>query len=170
MTDIMLQAMRGAAAVVDSFPEEYNAEWHSRAQISRGDWEIIKARNAWTPEQVRGARTAIDKLITASLTMSGLPPMPLAAEYIATVIAKCIQPCNWMQSSHAGLSGLDGKQLVSQQGDVAQAREIVSPERLFHMTCIYHEDQAKRLRTPTEEDLALQEEWQNGNEGKTPTR
>ena len=75
-----------------------------------------------------------------------------------------------MQSSHAGLSGLDGKQLVSQQGDVAQAREIVSPERLFHMIREYHEDQAKRLRTPTEEELALQEEWQHGNEGKTPTR
>ena len=74
-----------------------------------------------------------------------------------------------MQSAHAGLSGLDGKQLVTQQGDVAQAREVVSPERLFHLITTYHDDAAKRLRTPTEEELALQEDWQYGNEGKTKT-
>ena len=167
MRDVFLEAMRGAAAVVDGFPVEYDADWHSRAQISRGDWEIIKCLSAWTPEQVRGARTAIDKLLSACLTQSGLPRMPLPAEYIATVISKVISPANWMASAQAGLSGLDGKQLVSQQGDVISAREAVTPERLFALILLFYDDSNTRVSgQPTEESLAMQEAWHDENKGK----
>ena len=167
MRDMMLEAMRGAAAIVDTFPVEYNSEWHSRAQISRGDWEIIKCNKGWTPEQVRGAGIAIDKVLSAAMTQSGLPRIPLPAEYIATVISKVIHPSNWMQSTHACLSGLDGKQLFTQDGDVHSARIVVSPERLFYMITVYYESFFIVDGQPTEEYLKITEDWENANAGKT---
>lgn len=161
----MLEAMRGAAAVVRQFPAEYRPDIHGRAGLAQADWEVLRSRAYWTPEQVRTARGAIDKILTAALTMSGLPAISLPAEYVAAVISAVIEPANWMAASHAGIAGLDGRQLVSSQGDVVSAREFVSPERLFSLILVYSDTFCHTSRQPDEQyvnDVTNYEEEQKG--------
>ena len=157
MHTVVLEAMRGAASVVSGMPDKWKSDVHGAVQISPQDWEILKSKSYWTPAQAREARTSIDKLINASLTLANVPPQPLSAEYIAAVMARVIAPCNWLVASNSGVQGLDGKQLASITGDDYPARKWVSPERLHHLILVFSMNFDVLPKQPTEEDQMIQE-------------
>ena len=137
MFDQKMQIFCGGARVVASLPEEHSDAIHGRCGIGAADWEVLRCKTFWTPRQVEVARVAIDKLLAHALTASGLPAIPLPAEYVAACIAVVIPAANWMAAAQAARAGLDGSMLVQSNGDATQQRELVSSERLFALILAY---------------------------------
>lgn len=69
-------------------------EIHRAHGISQPDWELLTQDEFWTPEQYRGVRSLLANIVEVSMTVAGLPSVPLPGQYVAAVIAICVSPCN----------------------------------------------------------------------------
>lgn len=70
------------------------SEIHRAHGISQTDWELLTQDEFWTPEQYRGIRSLLANVVEVSMTVAGLPSVPLPGQYVAAVIAICVSPCN----------------------------------------------------------------------------
>lgn len=69
-------------------------EIHRAHGISQADWKLITQEEFWTPEQYRSVRSLLANVVEVSMTVAGLPSVPLPGQYVAAVIAICVSPCN----------------------------------------------------------------------------
>lgn len=70
------------------------SEIHRAHGISQADWQLITQKEFWTPEQYRSVRSLLANLVEVSMTVAGLPSVPLPGHYVAAVIAICVAPAN----------------------------------------------------------------------------
>ena len=69
-------------------------ELHREAGILEADWQLLTQKEHWTPDQARQVRAVLASIIEVCLTISGLPPVPLPAQYAAACIAIVVAPAN----------------------------------------------------------------------------
>jgi len=92
-------------------PDIHSAFRYGAAQLARGDaygelhrsyglladdWELLTQDAHWTPDESRRVRSILASVIEVSLTIAGMPAVPLPGQYAAAVIAIVISPANRM--------------------------------------------------------------------------
>lgn len=70
------------------------SEIHHQHGFQQVEWELLTSKKPWTPEQARSVRSLLANAIEASLTIAGMPPVPLPGQYAAALIATVIAPAN----------------------------------------------------------------------------
>lgn len=92
------------------------AETHREHGIAPADWQLITQDEHWTAEEARRVRGILASVIEVSMTLAGLPPVPLPGQYAAAIIAIVVAPCNRFVAAQrvpdtfdaAAASGLEG--------------------------------------------------------------
>lgn len=156
MIDERMQIFVGGAMVISGLPEEYSDAVHGRAGIGAADWEILRSPTMWTPDQARRAGGSLDKVLSFSLTASGLPAFQLPAEYVAACIVVVCHPSNWLAAAEVARAGLNGAMLVSPDGDQESQRELVTSRRLAALVLKYYTC-AKNYRIGAAADMVSEE-------------
>ena len=68
--------------------------FHKGHGIEETQWLLLTQREPWTPDQARQIRTTLASVIEVSMTIAGLPAIPLPGQYTAAVIATVVSPVN----------------------------------------------------------------------------
>lgn len=69
-------------------------ELHKSHGIVEAEWELLTQDEYWTAEQARSMRTILANVLEVSMTVAGLPAIPLPGQYAAALIATVVKPCN----------------------------------------------------------------------------
>lgn len=69
---------------------------HKAHGIEQAQWELLTQREYWTPDQSRAVRSVLANVVEVSMTIAGMPAIPLPGQYVAAVIAEVVSPCNYM--------------------------------------------------------------------------
>ena len=76
--------------------EKEYSDLHKAHGIEQSHWELLTQSEYWTPDQARAIRSILANVIEVSMTIAGMPPIPLPGQYVAAVIATVVAPCNRM--------------------------------------------------------------------------
>ena len=76
--------------------EKRYTDLHKAHGIEQAHWELLTQREYWTPDQSRAIRSVLANVIEVSMTISGMPAIPLPGQYVAALIAEVVAPCNYM--------------------------------------------------------------------------
>lgn len=74
--------------------ERAYTDLHKAHGIEESHWRLFTQDEYWTPDQARAIRTILANIVEISMTIAGMPAIPLPAQYVAAVIAECVAPCN----------------------------------------------------------------------------
>ena len=69
-------------------------ELHKAHGIEESHWALFTQDEYWTPDQARAIRSILANVIEVSMTIAGMPAIPLPGQYVAALIAICVSPCN----------------------------------------------------------------------------
>ena len=67
---------------------------HKGHGIDLHHWEILTQREYWSPDQTRQIRAILANAVEVSMTISGMPAIPLPGQYVAAFIAHVVAPAN----------------------------------------------------------------------------
>lgn len=76
--------------------ERAYTDLHKAHGIEEAHWKLLTQSEYWTPDQARAIRSILANVVEVSMTIAGMPPVPLPGQYVAAVIATCVSPCNRM--------------------------------------------------------------------------
>ena len=76
--------------------EKAYTDLHKAHGIEQAHWELLTAREYWTPDEARAIRSILANVVEVSMTIAGMPAIPLPGQYVAALIAEVVAPCNWM--------------------------------------------------------------------------
>lgn len=76
--------------------EKRYTDLHKSHGIEQAHWELLTQREYWTPDQSRAVRSVLANVIEVSMTIAGMPAVPLPGQYVAALIAEVVSPCNYM--------------------------------------------------------------------------
>lgn len=69
-------------------------ELHKGHGIDQAHWELLTTPEYWSIEQQRQIRSILAAVLEVSMTIAGLPAIPLPGQYAAALIAEVVAPCN----------------------------------------------------------------------------
>jgi len=69
-------------------------ELHRSYGLMQADFELLIQEEHWTPDDARRIRSILAAVIEVSLTIAGMPAVPLPGQYAAAVIAILVSPAN----------------------------------------------------------------------------
>lgn len=84
----------GAKRIAQS--ERKYTDLHKAHGIEQAHWELLTQDEYWTPDQARAIRSILASVIEVSMTIAGMPAIPLPGQYCAALIAEVVSPCNKM--------------------------------------------------------------------------
>jgi len=67
---------------------------HRSYGILEPDWSLLTQDRYWSPDESRRIRSILAGVIEVSLTIAGMPAVPLPGQYCAAVIAIVVAPAN----------------------------------------------------------------------------
>lgn len=79
-----------------AFNQRQYSELHKSHGIEPSHWELLTQGEYWTPDQARQIRSILANVIEVSMTIAGMPAVPLPGQYAAAVIAEVVAPANRM--------------------------------------------------------------------------
>ena len=71
-----------------------NTTLHKGHGINEADWELLIQKEYWSPDQARQIRAIIGAVLEVSMTIAGIPAIPMPGQYAAALIAEVVSPCN----------------------------------------------------------------------------
>jgi hypothetical protein len=74
--------------------ERLYTDLHKAHGIEETHWLLLTQDEYWTPDQARAIRSILANVVEVSMTIAGMPAIPLPAQYVAAVIAEIVSPCN----------------------------------------------------------------------------
>ena len=89
------QAFRIGAKKIAQDQRRYS-ELHKSYGIEEVHWNLLTQDEYWTPDQARSVRSILANVVEVSMTIAGMPSIPLPGQYVAAVIAEVVAPCNRM--------------------------------------------------------------------------
>jgi hypothetical protein len=101
------QAFKMGALELAQNQKEYS-NLHKGHGIDEYDWEILTQSEYWSPEQARNMRSVIANVVEVSMTIAGMPAIPLPGHYVAALIAIVVAPCNRMVACVKAPDTFDG--------------------------------------------------------------
>lgn len=69
-------------------------ELHKGHGIEQHHWELLTQDEYWTQDQARQIRAILANAIEVSMTIAGMPAIPLPGQYVAAFIVEVVAPCN----------------------------------------------------------------------------
>ncbi len=87
------EAFRQGAKTIAKNEAEYTS-LHKGHGIEQSHWALLTQEEYWSPDQVRQIRSILASILEVSLTIAGMPAIPLPGQYVAAVIAEVVSPCN----------------------------------------------------------------------------
>jgi len=82
-----------AGAVILARGDGYG-ELHRGYGLMQDDFNLLVQEEHWTPDDARRIRSILASVIEVSLTIAGMPAVPLPGQYAAAVIAILVSPAN----------------------------------------------------------------------------
>ena len=79
--------------------EKRYTDLHKAHGIDQAHWELLTQREYWTPDQSRAVRSVLANVVEVSMTIAGMPAVPLPGQYVAALIAEVVAPCNYLIAS-----------------------------------------------------------------------
>lgn len=67
---------------------------HKTHGIEEHHWDLLTQSEYWSPDQARAMRSILASVCEASMTIAGMPAVPLPGQYVAAVIAEIVAPVN----------------------------------------------------------------------------
>lgn len=67
---------------------------HQGHGIDPFSWEVLTKKEYWSPDEARDMRSVLANVIEVSLTIAGMPAIPLPGQYVAALIAIVVAPAN----------------------------------------------------------------------------
>lgn len=123
---------------------------HKGHGIDKYEWQMLTKAEYWSPDEARQMRSIISNIVEVSMTIAGLPAVPLPGQYVAAVIATVVAPCNrWVAVLKAPdtFDAMDASGLLS---TVKNEEEKMSYQQMMALVLAYSADYigeppAKRL-------------------------
>jgi hypothetical protein len=72
------------------------SDLHKSHGIEESHWRLLTAEEYWTPDEARQVRSILASVIEVSMTIAGMPAVPLPGQYAAALIAEVVSPVNRM--------------------------------------------------------------------------
>ena len=69
---------------------------HKSHGMDEHHWTLLTQDEAWTPDQARQMRSILASAIEISMTIAGMPAVPMPGQYAAATIAIIVSPINRM--------------------------------------------------------------------------
>jgi hypothetical protein len=79
-----------------AFNQRVYSELHKSHGIEESHWKLLTQGEYWTPDQARQIRSILASVIEVSMTIAGMPAVPLPGQYAAALIAEVVAPANRM--------------------------------------------------------------------------
>lgn len=86
-------AFRMGAQKIAQADRKYS-DLHKSHGIEEAHWDLLTQDEYWTPDQARSIRSILASVIEVSMTIAGMPAIPLPGQYAAALIAEVVSPCN----------------------------------------------------------------------------
>lgn len=87
------KAFRMGAKKLAQASGEYT-ELHKSHGIDQSHWELLTQEEYWTPDQARAIRSILANTVEVSMTIAGMPAIPLPGQYVAALISEVVSPAN----------------------------------------------------------------------------
>lgn len=87
------KAFRHGAEILAQNNNKYTT-LHKGHGIDQNDWDLLTQKEYWSPDQARSMRSIMASVIEVSMTIAGMPAIPLPGQYVAALIAEIVAPCN----------------------------------------------------------------------------
>ena len=81
---------------------------HKSHGIDEAQWNLLIQWEYWTPDQARQIRSILASVLEVSLTIAGMPAIPLPGQYVAALIAEVVAPPNRMIACMKSPDTFDG--------------------------------------------------------------
>jgi hypothetical protein len=141
------KAFRIGAMRLAHAQREYTA-LHKSHGIDPYEWEILTQDEYWSVDQAQKMRTILANIVEVSMTIAGMPAIPLPGHYVAAVIAVIVSPVNQMLActkapdtfDAAMASGLEGTYEVKPMSVQQLCALVIAYSGDYHM-----EPQAHRI-------------------------
>ena len=91
------KAFQHGAQILAKDQNKYTA-LHKGHGIDQHHWDILTQDEYWSPDQSRQMRSILASIAEVSMTIAGMPAIPLPGHYIAALIAEVVAPCNRMMA------------------------------------------------------------------------
>ena len=69
-------------------------ELHKGHGIDEHHWQMLTQAEYWSPDQTRQMRSILANVLEVSMTIAGMPAIPLPGQYVAALIAEVVAPAN----------------------------------------------------------------------------
>mgnify|MGYP000710079622 CR=1 FL=1 len=102
------QAFRYGAQVIAANQCRYTT-LHKQHGIEQAQWELLTQEEYWTPDQARQIRSILANVVEVSMTIAGMPAIPLPGQYVAALIAEVVAPANRMVACTKSPDTFDGE-------------------------------------------------------------
>ena len=67
---------------------------HKAHGIEEAQWELLTSQEYWSVDEARQIRTILANVVEVSMTIAGMPAIPLPGQYVAAVISEIVAPPN----------------------------------------------------------------------------
>jgi hypothetical protein len=87
------RAFQHGAQILAKNENEYTM-LHKGHGIDEHHWSVLTQQEYWSPDQARQMRSIIAAVVEVSMTIAGMPAIPLPGHYVAALISEVVAPCN----------------------------------------------------------------------------
>ncbi len=87
------KAFRHGAEILAKAHCEYTT-LHKGHGIDQAHWDLLTQKEYWSPDQTRQIRSILANVIDVSMTIAGMPAIPLPGQYTAAIISEIVSPAN----------------------------------------------------------------------------
>lgn len=110
-------------------------ELHRSYGLLQADWDLLTQERHWLPEEARRIRSILANVVEVSMTIAGMPAVPLPGQYVAAVIAIVVAPANRLVAATRVPDTFDA---VAASG-LMQAFEVrpMRPEQMMALVMAY---------------------------------
>lgn len=137
--------------------ERAYTELHKAHGIEQSHWDLLTSDEYWTPDQARAVRSILAAVIEVSMTIAGMPAVPMPGQYAAALIAEVVSPCNRMLACHKAPDTFDAVDASGLLG-TSEVKDM-TPQQLMGLVLAYsggieREPQSHRLPKVVSDTIA----------------
>ena len=108
---------------------------HKSHGIDSAQWDLLTQWEYWTADQARQMRAILASVLEVSLTIAGVPGIPLPGQYVAALISEVVAPPNRILACLKAPETFDG--LVAAGIEDTFEVKPMSPQQLMSLVIAY---------------------------------
>lgn len=108
---------------------------HKEHGIEEYQWKLLTQNEYWSPDVARQMRSIIASICEVSMTIAGMPAIPLPGHYVAALIAEVVAPVNRLLACTKAPDTFDA-QIASGLQETHQVKDM-SVQQLMALVIAY---------------------------------